>query len=148
MDKGKEGITLKAQITASTAAITRKIDWRIYQIEDIKKQKWRQVAAENIAEPSFDLPTGNYVVRAVYGSVRAAKVISVDQGKRVDATFILNAGALRVLPALAFLDAPTKHGCQALGFWQGKEKAGENVVCSPSQVHPTRSFGSMQARIT
>ncbi len=134
VEKGKEGIKLKAQITASTAAITREIDWRIYQIEDIKKQKWRQVGAKLTAEALFTLPTGNYVVRAVYGSVRAAKVIAVDEGKQVDATFILNAGALRVQPALAFLDAPQGTAAKHWVFGTAKSSQGKRRLFSQSNT--------------
>ncbi len=104
--EGDEGLRLRGQITSSTAPITRPIDWAAYKVEDAKADRWRKIA--NVATPvaSISLPPGQYVVRATYGAARAAKVLVVKPGKRIDATFILNAGGLRVLPALAFMDTP------------------------------------------
>lgn len=106
VSKGKEGILLRAQITRNTGTITRPVDWDVYRIEDIASKKWRQVGSQQAPDAFFQLEPGHYVVRASYGAVRAAKLLTVEDEKVTDTTFILNAGALRVLPALAFLDPP------------------------------------------
>ena len=103
---GDEGLRLRGQITSSTAPITRPIDWAAYKVEDAKADRWRKIASVATPVASISLPPGQYVVRATYGAARAAKVLVVKPGKRIDATFILNAGGLRVLPALAFMDTP------------------------------------------
>ena len=105
-DVGDEGLQLRGQITSATATITRPIDWAAYKVEDAKTDRWRKIASVETAEASISLPPGQYVVRASYGAARAAKVLVVKPGKRIDATFILNAGGLRILPGLAFLDVP------------------------------------------
>ncbi len=105
-DAGEEGLRLRGQITSATATITRPIDWTAYKVEDAKADRWRKIASVETAEASISLPPGQYVVRASYGAARAAKVLVVKPGKRIDATFILNAGGLRVVPGLAFLDTP------------------------------------------
>lgn len=103
---GDEGLRLRGQITSGTAPITRPIDWAAYRVEDAEADRWRKIADVSTPVASIPLPPGRYVVRAAYGAVRAAKVLVVRPGRRIDATFILNAGGLRILPALAFMDTP------------------------------------------
>ena len=103
---GDEGLRLRGQITSGTAPIARPIDWAAYRVEDAEADRWRKIADVSTPVASIPLPPGRYVVRAAYGAVRAAKVLVVRPGRRIDATFILNAGGLRILPALAFMDTP------------------------------------------
>jgi len=103
---GKQGIALKAQISASLKTIERKVQWSVYKIDDAAKNKWRKVAEKNAPTASFDLKQGDYVVRSGFGHANAAIMVSVEPGKIADATVIFNAGGLRIRPSLAFLDIP------------------------------------------
>src|SRR5690606_16707163 len=103
---GTESLRLRARITAATDPIARPIDWTVHRVDDNAEDKWPLVGERSVAEASFDLAPGQYVVRAGYGAIKAAKVVVVQPQQKIDVTFILNAGGLRVLPALAFLDVP------------------------------------------
>lgn len=103
---GKEAIRLRARITAATDPIARPIEWSVHKVDDDAEDKWPLVGERSAAEAAFDLAPGQYVVRAAYGAIKAAKVVVVQPQQQIDLTFILNAGGLRVTPALAFLDPP------------------------------------------
>jgi hypothetical protein len=103
---GKESLRLRARITAATDPIARPIAWTVHRVDDSAEDKWPLVGERSAAEALFDLAPGQYVVRAGYGAIKAAKVVVVQPRQQVDVTFILNAGGLRVVPALAFLDPP------------------------------------------
>jgi hypothetical protein len=103
---GKESLRLRARITAATDPIARPIAWTVHRVDDRAEDEWPLVGERSAAEAMFDLAPGQYVVRAGYGAIKAAKVVVVQPRQQVDVTFILNAGGLRVVPALAFLDPP------------------------------------------
>jgi hypothetical protein len=103
---GMESLRLRARITAATDPIARPIAWTVHRVDDSAEDKWPLVGERSAAEAAFDLAPGQYVVRAGYGAIKAAKVVVVQPRQQVDVTFILNAGGLRVVPALAFLDPP------------------------------------------
>jgi hypothetical protein len=101
-----QGLRLRAKLTASMGAITRPIEWTVYELIGGDESLWPQVAAVRAAAPEFELPPGDYVVNVQYGHVTATKALSVASGRITDATFVLNAGGLRMLSSLVFVDAP------------------------------------------
>lgn len=102
----RQGIKLRAKLTASMRKIGKPLDWTVYRVEDADRALWKQVAAVRAPEPTFKLDPGTYLVRARYGYIAASKMVAVNEGKLTDATFVLNAGGLRVLSHLVFVDAP------------------------------------------
>ena len=102
----RQGIKLRAKLTASMRKIGKPLDWTVYRVEDADRALWKQVAAVRAPEPTFKLEPGTYLVRARYGYIAASKMVAVNEGKLTDATFVLNAGGLRVLSHLVFVDAP------------------------------------------
>lgn len=104
----RQGIKLQAKLTAEMRKIGKPLDWTVYRVEDADKALWKQVAAVRAPEPTFKLDPGTYLVRARYGYIAASKMVAVSKGKLTDATFVLNAGGLRVLSHLVFVDAPGK----------------------------------------
>jgi Ca-activated chloride channel family protein len=102
----RQGIKLRAKLTAEMRKIGKPLDWTVYKVEDADRALWKQVAAVRAPEPTFKLDPGTYLVRARYGYIAASKMVAVSEGKLTDATFVLNAGGLRVLSHLVFVDAP------------------------------------------
>lgn len=105
-DSGRQGIKLQAKLTAGMRKIGKPLEWTVYKVEDAEKALWKQVAAVRAPEPVFKLPPGTYLVRARYGFIAASKMVAVSRGRLTDATFVLNAGGLRILSHLVFVDAP------------------------------------------
>lgn len=103
----RQGIKLRAKLTAEMRQIGRPVEWSVYKVENIDQALWKQVTAVRASEPTIKLPPGRYLVRARYGYVTASKMIDVTKGKLVDATFVLNAGGLRILSHLVFVDTPS-----------------------------------------
>ena len=110
----KQGLRLRAKLTATMRAIGKPVEWTVYRVENMEEALWKQVAAIRAAEPVFKLEPGTYLVRARYGFVTASKMMSVSGGKLTDATFVLNAGGIRILSHLVFVDTP--HGMRATHF--------------------------------
>ena len=110
----QQGIKLKAKLTAEMRPISRPVEWSIYKVENGDQALWKQVGAIRAAEPTMKLDPGQYLVRARYGHVTASKMVEVKPRKQSDITFVLNAGGLRILSHLIFVDAP--RGKQATHF--------------------------------
>ena len=109
-----QGIKLKAKLTAEMRPISRPVEWSVYKVETGDQTLWKQVGAVRAAEPTMNLDPGQYLVRARYGHVTASKMVEVKPRKQSDITFVLNAGGLRILSHLIFVDAP--RGKQATHF--------------------------------
>jgi len=110
----RQGIKLRAKLTAQMRHIGRPVEWTVFKVENVEEALWKQVSAVRASEPSIELPPGTYLVRAHYGHVSASKMIDVVKGKHTDATFVLNAGGLRILSHLVFVDTP--NGSRATHF--------------------------------
>lgn len=109
-----QGIKLRAKLTAEMRPISRPVEWSVYKVENGDQALWKQVGAIRAAEPTMKLDPGQYLVRARYGHVTASKMVEVKPRKQSDITFVLNAGGLRILSHLIFVDAP--RGKQATHF--------------------------------
>jgi Ca-activated chloride channel family protein len=154
---GKESLRLRARITAATDPIARPIAWTVHRVDDSAEDKWPLVGERSAAEVAFDLAPGQYVVRAGYGAIKAAKVVVIQPRQQVDVTFILNAGGLRVVPALAFLDPPeglnAKHWVfEAAADDRGNrrlfaeaDRPGEVIRLNAGTYHLISRFGSANA---
>ena len=110
----QQGIKLSAKLTAEMRPISLPVEWSIYKVESGDQTLWKQVGAVRAAEPTMKLDPGRYLVRARYGHVTASKMVEVKPRKQSDITFVLNAGGLRILSHLIFVDAP--RGKQATHF--------------------------------
>ena len=110
----RQGIQLRAKLTAQMRHISRPVEWAVFKVENVEEALWKQVSAVRAAEPTIQLPPGTYLVRAYYGYVTASKMIDVVKGRQTHATFVLNAGGLRILSHLVFVDTP--NGSRATHF--------------------------------
>jgi hypothetical protein len=99
-------LTLVARLTNGHNPIRQTVHWTVYKVEDATTRKWRKIAEKSAARPGFDLPEGQYVVRAAFGHASAATVVPVRPGKTARTTVIFNAGGLKVTSKLALLALP------------------------------------------
>ncbi len=101
-----QGLRLRAKLTTRLQTITRALDWTIYRAIGDDPALWPQVATIREAEPEITLDPGAYLVEVRYGFVTAAKSLNVTDGAITDATFVLNAGGLRILSQLVYVESP------------------------------------------
>lgn len=113
-DADHQGLRLRARLTAAMEPISRPVQWTVHAIEGSEPALWPQVAVAREPQPMIALAPGDYRVEAQYGHAVAARPLTVAAGSVTDATFVLDAGGLRILSHLVFVDAPPNE--QALHF--------------------------------
>lgn len=129
-----QGIKLRAKLTSEMRMIGKPLQWTVYRVEDAAQALWKQVAAIRSAEPTFKLDPGTYLVRARYGYVAASKMIAVGEGKLTDATFVLNAGGLRILSHLVFVDTPAGTKATHFVYTGDTDENGMRQLIAKSQI--------------
>lgn len=130
----KHGVRLRARLTAGMRFISRPVEWTVYKVEDTDEALWNQVAAVRSAHPTIPLDPGDYLVRARYGYVTASKMISVSRGKLADTVFVLNAGGLRILSHLVFVDAPAGTTATHFVYTGDTDENGMRQLIAKSQL--------------
>jgi hypothetical protein len=94
---GEEGLELSAVFAENIPQLVKDVDWQvtdaqgILQFNDITK----------LAEAK--LAPGDYKISANYGMVHIEESVSLPAGTKLDISFVLNAGALRILPRIKTL---------------------------------------------
>ena len=102
----EQGVRLRAKLTAQMRHIGKPLEWSVYRVGSGDESLWPQVAAVRSPQPTVELDPGRYLVRARYGHVSVSRVVVVGKGKLSDETFVLNAGGLKILSHLVFVDTP------------------------------------------
>jgi hypothetical protein len=96
---GQESISLAARLTAVSTHIARDVTW---QVRSRAGELLLDLTANELQSP---LSPGEYIVEAQYGAVAVRETIRLGPGHTLALNFILNAGGLRVLPAVQGLAA-------------------------------------------
>jgi hypothetical protein len=115
---GKESLSVMARLTTMSVNIAKDVMW---QVRNASGELIIDATASSVESP---LIPGEYIVEAQYGAVALREKVNVAAGNSVTINFVLNAGGLRVLPAvknLAATDLATKTMVYALsGIDKGK----------------------------
>ncbi len=93
-------LRLSATFGADQAEISNGLYWRVFLERAEPNGTHRLVAESDLAAPSLQLPSGNYVVHVAYGLAGAAKRIALEVGGRTNERIVLNAGGIRVVGSL------------------------------------------------
>ncbi|MBI3673193.1 MAG: hypothetical protein HY245_07215 [Rhizobiales bacterium] len=98
---GQEGLELSARLTEDGGLITRPVSWTVKGADDGQ-------TVYSGAVPVADVVTapGDYVIDIKYGAVHVAETVTVVKGTRLIASFVLNAGGVRILPRIGELGLP------------------------------------------
>jgi hypothetical protein len=96
---GKETLSLAARLTTMSVNVARDVAW---QVRNDSGELVLDATANELQSP---LPPGEYVVEAQYGAVSLRETVRLVEGNSIAVNFVLNAGGLRVLPALKGLAA-------------------------------------------
>jgi hypothetical protein len=94
-------VTLVALLTQDGQSIEQGLVWRVFSDRPGPDGKLRLLSTHREASPSVRLAPGDYVVNVAFGRAHLTRRIAVPGERPVQERFVLNAGGLRLLPALA-----------------------------------------------
>jgi hypothetical protein len=125
VEPGEEGLSLSARLAETIDEPVKDIHWTV------RDETGEIVQDQTATIAKLKLTPGTYRVDAHYGETVRTEVIQLPAGKQVSFGFVLNAGALRVLPRIANIptSAAAKSTVYALsGIEKGKLIASSRVA--------------------
>jgi hypothetical protein len=117
VETGNEGLRLSARLAATIDQPVTDMHWTV------RDESGSIIQDQTATLAKLKLAPGTYRVDAHYGETIRTEVIQIPEGKQVSFGFVLNAGALRVLPRIPNIptDASAKSTVYALsGVEKGK----------------------------
>jgi hypothetical protein len=100
-------VSLVAVLTQDGQNIEQGLVWRVFRDKPGPDGKLRLVSAHREASPTLRLDPGDYVVNVAFGRAHLTRKISVSNERASQERFVLNAGGLRITPALPNGEAVT-----------------------------------------
>jgi hypothetical protein len=97
---GSEGLELTARLTDDGGLIERAISW------SIMTPNGETIYAGEAPEASVMTPPGDYAVSIRYGAVRLNSTVTLHEGNRLMVSYVLHAGAIRILPRVQNIVEP------------------------------------------
>ena len=95
-----------AKLTDNGKRIDRGITWRVFKHDSAARVEPTLVDTKSAPSPVFKLEPGRYVVNAAYGRAYLSKTFDIASGKKLNKTFILNAGGLKLTATVDGKAAP------------------------------------------
>jgi hypothetical protein len=89
------GIAVSARFGREAGPITGGLQWRVYSDRPDTTGQFRMIKEERVANPTFMLPPGGYIVHVAMGLASAAKRVQV-RADTIREVFELPVGALRI----------------------------------------------------
>ncbi len=103
----KAAVTLQAYLTQDGEPIDQGLVWRVYaEVAGGDQTKPRLLGRYAEPSPVVTLDPGTYIVNAAYGRAHLTRKIAIPKPGPTEARFVLNAGGLRVVAALASGEKP------------------------------------------
>ena len=93
-------VTFKALVTEQGPKLDSGLVWRVYAASLSPDGTRKLIATHREAMPTAALLPGDYLVNAAYGLSNLTKKITVESGKSIEETFVLNTGALKLSATL------------------------------------------------
>jgi hypothetical protein len=93
-------VTFKALVTEQGPKLDSGLVWRVYAASLSADGTRKLIATHREAMPTAALLPGDYLVNAAYGLSNLTKKITVESGKSIEETFVLNTGALKLSATL------------------------------------------------
>lgn len=126
---GQEGLELSARLTEDGGVIQRPIRWTVTATGG------EPVFTGEVPTADAVLPPGDYTVAIRYGAVNVSQQLTLVAGTRLIASFVLDAGGLRILPRLAG-DAHPATAAHNLIYALSGEQSGTMIATSdiPGEV--------------
>ena len=93
-------MSLVALLTQDGQNIEQGLIWRVYRDKPGPDGKLRLVSTHREASPTLRLEAGDYIVNVAFGRANLTRKIAVSSEQPAQERFVLNAGGLRLAPAL------------------------------------------------
>ena len=103
-------VSLAAFLTEESQIIQQGLVWRIFREKSAADGKSTLVSTHRDANPTVRLEPGTYVMNVALGRANLTRKITVTGEKPTQERFVLNAGGLRVIAALAKGEAGNERG--------------------------------------
>ena len=94
-------VTMVAHLTDDGQPLDQGVIWRVFREKGGADGKPKLVTQLRDAAPAAKLDPGDYLINVAFGRAYLTRKLTVEAGKTSVEKFVLNAGALRVLPVLA-----------------------------------------------
>ena len=94
-------LSLTAILARGAQPLGSSVLWRIYDGRAMDDGSYKLMHTSRDARPVLSLTPGDYLINASYGRAHVTKRVTVWPAKRLDDTFNLNAGGLRLYATLA-----------------------------------------------
>jgi hypothetical protein len=120
---GREGFELSARLMEGGGLIERPVAWRVTD------QAGETVYDAETPTADFAAPPGDYMVDIHYGAAHFQRSVSLLEGNRLGVSFVLNVGAIRVLPRLKNIGLPASPSHSRVFALSGRAR-GELVLQS------------------
>lgn len=114
--QGQEGLELSVRLTDEGNVVGRPVSWQVTTADG------ETVYADDIAVAEFPAEPGDYIVDIRYGAVHAIQSVTLVPGSKLSASFILNAGGIRVLPRVQNIGLPALQSESLVYALMGSEK--------------------------
>lgn len=94
-------VSLSALLTQDGQNIEQGLIWRVFRDKPGPDGKLKLISMHREPSPSLRLEAGDYIVNVAFGRAHLTRKISVSSERPLQERFVLNAGGLRLIPALA-----------------------------------------------
>jgi hypothetical protein len=93
-------VSLVALLTQDGQSIEQGLVWRVFRDKPGPDGKLKLVSMNREPSPSLRLEAGDYIVNVAFGRAHLTRRITVSSERPLQERFVLNAGGLRLVPAL------------------------------------------------
>ena len=94
-------VTFKAKVTEVGPKLQTGLTWRVYNAKPAADGSYELISTHREPAPTAALMPGEYLVNAAYGLSNLTKKVTVESGKSLEETFVLNTGGLALRAVLA-----------------------------------------------
>lgn len=98
---GAGQVSLVAVLTQDGQNIDQGLVWRVFRDKPGPDGKFKLLSTHREATPTLQLEAGGYLVNVAFGRANLTRRIAVSGDRPMQERFVLNAGGLRLIPALA-----------------------------------------------
>ncbi len=114
---GQEALQLSTRFTENGTETVADVDWSIRN--DNKDVVFK--GTTSVADVA--LPPGDYQIEAIYGTAHIIQALTLQQGTKLEVSFVLNAGGLRLLPKIKGINTTVANRCMVYalsGIFKGQ----------------------------
>jgi hypothetical protein len=124
---GPGQVSLLAVLTQDGQSIEQGLTWRLFADRPGPDGKPRLISTHREASPLLRLEPGDYIVNVAFGRAHLTRKITVSAERGLQERFVLNAGGLKLIPALANGEAITDRTVTYDIYSDERDQAGQRI---------------------